>query len=129
MSKKYLNTSIYFEWIYCINIILLPNLYYNIFYFLWFWYTGWIHLMKEGQLWFAYITTTYLVMYHWKSLITQKIMLLRKDFYDIPSRNGSLSKLTSCLAWKGYHYRHGYLACCYFWHTYKLHHSFLYLAI
>lgn len=46
-----------------------------------------------------------LVIDNWKSLITRKIMTLRKGFCNIPGQNGDLSKLTSCQTtlsgWRG----------------------------
>lgn len=39
----------------------------------------------------------YLEMYLWNGLLVRQIMPLNKDFYDIPSQNVDLSKVTSFL--------------------------------
>lgn len=44
----------------------------------------------------------HLVAYHWKGVITRKIITLRKDFYDVPGHNGVLLKLTSSVTLIGY---------------------------
>lgn len=47
----------------------------------------------------------YLMTYHWKVILTRKVMKLRKGFYDIAGQNGGLSKFTSCRTLKSCHFR------------------------
>lgn len=50
--------------------------------------------IKRGKL-YCFNGNSYLETNHWKGILTRKIMMLAKGFFDIPGQNGGLPNFTS----------------------------------
>lgn len=84
--------------VFLLLVVYLHQTYYSTFYDFYGWWKFFSPYWKSGKggkpLFFC--SNPYNLTYHWEGILTRKIILFRKGFYDIPVQNGSLSKFISC---------------------------------